>query len=438
MGVYNIEDYGATGDGKTNCAAAIQKAIDQCSTNGGGRVLVPAGRIFVAGTILLQSNVELYVERGATLRASGDPADYAPHITSRHYLAFITADDADNIAIIGGGVIDGSGQRYIETVLPHIYRMKPERPFTIFLTSCTNVTMHDILIRDAALWTVRLSGCEDVVIRGIRILNDLKLPNNDGIDLDRCRNVSISDCHIECGDDCIVLKSCEETAGMGNCENITVTGCTLMSTSCALIVGCECRSPMRNIVFDSCVIRSSHRGLGIHLSEESDVENVLFSNMVVETRLFHEDWWGRAEPIYVTAIPWTAQHHIGHVRHIRFSNVLCHGENGVFIQGWENDLIDDVLLDNVRVEIDKWSKWPAGRHDIRPCPDDGLPEYPSAGFFIMNADHVALRNCEVIWGSNRPDTFRHALESHNVSQLSLENFHGESAHPELYTAILRV
>ena len=434
---YSIEDFGAVGDARTNNAPAIQKAIDHCSASGGGRVLVPAGKTFMAGTIFLKSNVELYIERGATLLASGNPTDYTPRITHRHYLAFITADDADNIAITGGGIIDGSGQQYIDTVLSHIYRMKQERPFTIFLLSCTNVTLHDFLLRDGAVWTVRLSGCEDVVIHAIRILNDLKLPNDDAIDLDRCRNVRISNCHIESGDDCICLKACEETAGMGNCENITVTGCTLVSTSCALIVGCECRSPMRNIIFESCVIRSSHRGLGIHLSEESDVENVLFSNMIVETRLFHEDWWGRAEPIYITAIPWTAQHKIGRVRHIRFSNVLCHSENGVFIQGWDNDLVDDILLDNVRVEIDKWSKWPGGRHDIRPCPGDGLIDHPSAGFFIKNVNHVTLRNCEVIWGSNRPEYFRHALESHNVDHLILENFRGDSAHPEMYPAMLR-
>ena len=395
----------------------------------------------MAGTIALRTNVELYIERGATLLASGNPADYTPRLTSRHYMAFITADDADNIAIAGGGVIDGGGQQFIASVLPHIYRMRNERPFTLFLLGCTNVTLRDVVIRDGALWTVRLSGCEDVVIRGIRILNDLKLPNDDAIDLDRCRNVHVSDCHIESGDDCICLKACEETAGMGNCENITVTGCTLMSTSCALIIGCECRAPMRNVIFDSCVIRSSHRGLGIHLSEESDVENVLFSNMIVETRLFHDDWWGRAEPIYVTAIPWTAQHKIGRVRHIRFSNVLCRSENGVFIQGWDRGLIEDILLDNVRVEIDKWSKWPGGRQDIRPCPGDnmgdGLLEHPTAGFFIKQARNVTLRNCEVVWGTTRPDYFRHALESHDVDNLVLENFRGDAAHPEQYTPIRR-
>ena len=243
-------------------------------------------------------------------------------------MTLISGVKASNIAVTGGGVIDGGGRHFVETNLPYIYRMKGRRPFTFFLTGCRNLTFRDVVIRDGALWTVRLSGCEDVVIHGVQILNDLKLPNNDAIDLDRCRNVRISDCHIESGDDCICLKACEETAEYGPCENITVTNCVLESTSAALIIGCEARSVIGNVVFDSCIVRSSHRGLAVHLSEESDVENVIFSNMVVETRLFHDDWWGRAEPIYVTAIPWTDKHKIGHVRHVRFVNILCRSENG--------------------------------------------------------------------------------------------------------------
>jgi len=275
---------------------------------------------------------------------------------------------------------------------------------------------------------VRLAGCEDVVIHALRIRNDLKLPNNDGIDLDRCRNVRVSDCDIVSGDDAICLKACRGSAGWGCCENITVTGCTLMTTSSALILGAENRERIRNVVFDACIIRSSHRGLAIHLSEAGDIENVLFSNMIVETRLFHEKWWGRGEPIYITAIPWDEGRGIGHVRHVRFANILARSENGVFIQGWEPGLIEDVQLENVRVELDQWSKWAGGRHDLRPCPGDGLPEHPTAGFYICNAAGIALRNCQVVWGQNRPAYFRHALESHAVQDLSLENFEGKAAH----------
>lgn len=447
MAVYNILDFGAVGDGQANDAGAIQRAIDACTVGGGGTVLVPAGKVYRSGSFALKSNVELHVERGAVIQGSDRYADY----TYRFHVGalsggtvnteqpgmgmLVTAQGAENIAISGGGVIDGAGRFFIQETGQYIHTMLQERPFTIFLIGCKKVTFRDITLRDGALWTLRLSGCQDVLIHGIHIDNDLRLPNNDGIDLDRCQNVRISDCHIVSGDDCICLKACQETEGYGPCENITVTGCTLVSTSSALILGAECRQPIRDVVFDACVIRSSHRGLAIHLSEESDIENVIFSNMIVETRIFHERWWGRGEPIYVTAIPWTEDHHVGHVRHVRFVNILCRSENGALIQGWERGLIDDILLENVRIELDKWSRWRGGRQDIRPCPGEGLLEHPTAGFFLKNASNITVRNCQVAWAPELPEVYRHALESHQVENLVLENFKGEAAHPGVDEAL---
>jgi hypothetical protein len=440
---YNILDYGARGDGKNNDAAAIQAAIDACTRAGGGRVVLPAGRIFLSGTIRLESNVDLHLERGATLLGSPHWEDYNVRLQvgalsggtvdagAPQSSMLITADGARHAAITGGGTIDGNGRAFVLADDGYIYRMPRERPFTLFLRRCRSLTLRDVTVRDGALWTVRLSGCEDVLIHAIHIDNDLKLPNNDGIDLDRCRNVHISDCHIVSGDDCICLKCCQETTGMGPCENITVTGCTLTSTSSALILGAEVREPIRNVIFEACVIRASHRGLAVHLNEESDIENVLFSNMIVETRYFHDRWWGRGEPIYITAFPWTAGQAVGRVRRIRFKNVLCRSENGVYIHGWQAGLIDDILLEDVRVELDKWSRWPAGQADIRPNPGEGILQQPTAGFAIRNAGRVVLRNCEAVFAPGLPESYRHAVEAHQVDDLVLENFRGSAARPDL-------
>jgi hypothetical protein len=264
--------------------------------------------------------------------------------------------------------------------------------------------------------------------------------------------VRISGCHIQAGDDCIVLKTTPAYTRFGPTENITVTGCTLMSTSAAIKIGSESVQDFRNLVFEACTIRGSARGLTIQLRDQGCVEHVVFANMTVETRLFEDHWWGKSEPLYVTAIPrfrddpgyrpaWNPTGAFGRVRHIRFSNILCRGENGVFLAGSPEAPLEDIVLDNVRIEVDKWTKWPGGRHDYRPCDrigadfrdprrDPGLVAHPTAGVFVAHARDIVLRDVNVAWGAGRPDYFRHALEAHAVDGLRLVDFTGQAAHPE--------
>ena len=429
MADYNIRDYGAVGDGATKDTRAIQQAIDACHAGGGGRVVVPAPGVYHIGTLTLKSRVDLHIERGATLLGSAESSDYTHHVAYPsvedasnvyHIGMLIWADGAEDIAISGDGVIDGNGKSFIAEAGQYIHKMKADRPQLIWLWGCKQVTLRDVTLRDGPVWTLVMSGCYDVQVHGIRILNDLKVPNCDGIDIDRCRFVRISDCHIESGDDCIVLKGTPASEPFGACEDVVITGCTLISTSSALIVGCEARAAIRNVVFSDCVIRSSHRGLAVRLSEGCDYENILFSNMIVETRVFRDRWWGRGEPIYVCAIPWTAQHKIGRVRNVRFVNVLCRSENGAFIMGWEQDRVEGILLENVRIELAKWSKWPANQHDIRPAPVDALYEHDIAGVFIKNARDVTLRNCEIVVRSE-VQHYGKAVDTENVAGLVVEN-----------------
>ncbi|MFW5840852.1 MAG: glycoside hydrolase family 28 protein, partial [Planctomycetota bacterium] len=369
MAIYNIEKYGAHGDGKTLDTQAIQDAINAAHKDGGGTALIPAGRTYLSGSIWMKSNVELQVERGATLLSSDKPDDFPAYAfpKAKKQSAFIAAEGADNIAVTGGGVIHGNGRAFMKTTDRYHWKGIKERPMTVAFSECTNLTFRDITFKEAANWTLNLSECEDVLISGIRILNDTRLPNCDGIDPDHCRNVRISDCHIEAGDDCIVIKNRAEAPDGGPSENIVVTNCTLCSTSTAVKIGTESIDDFRNITFQNCVIRSSNRGLSIQLRDHGTVENILFANCIIETRYFSPNWWGRAEPIYVTAIHRAPGTKLGKVRNVRFSNCLCRSENGVFIAGSEDSPIQDLTLDNVRVEIDKWSKWPGGIHDRRPC-----------------------------------------------------------------------
>ena len=441
MAIYSIVDFGAVGDGETLDTKAIQKAIDACTAGGGGTVLVPSGRTYLSGSVWLKSNVELHVERGATLLGSANIDDYPAYAWPRAKkgTTFLAAEGADRVAVTGGGVICGNGKAFMESLDRYHYKGKRQRPHTLSFDGCTNVTFRDVTFEDGANWTLALSQCVDVVISGIRILNDLALPNCDGIDPDHCRNVRISDCYIQAGDDCIVIKNRAECPDGGPSENITITNCVLVSTSTAIKIGTESIDDFRNITVQNCVIRGSNRGLSIQLRDHGNVENVLFANCLIETRFFSPGWWGRAEPIYVTAIHRAPGTKLGRVRNVRFSNVLCRSEAGVFIAGSEDSPIEDLVLDNVRVEIDKWSKWPGGVQDRRPCmspntdfgiapeKDVGLRPYPTAGVFAEHATRLTLRNVDVVWGANRQDSWKHALEAHHCDDLRLVDFRGEAA-----------
>lgn len=455
MSTFDITTYGAIGDGAANDAPAIQAAIDACSAAGGGTVLVPAGKTFLSQTITLKDNVELHIERGASLVAWHEitglqrfavSALSAGELDEDNDLSgmFITAKDAHNVAITGYGTIDGNGRAYIDSDTGYIYKCSNARPFTVFLIGCTNVTMRDVTLVDAALWGVRLTGCEDVLIHSIRIDFDLKFPNADGIDLDRCRRVRVSDCDISCGDDAISLKTCEEFEGYGPTEDIVITNCVLRTTSSAVVVGVDAVAPIRNVTVSNCVIRESNRGLSVNCGQIGDMENILFQDCIVETRYFDDAWWGHGEPIYVSAVPW--HEGIGKVRNVRFRNILARSENGAYINGDKPGLVSGVVLEDVRIELDRWTSWPGARYDRRPC-EFGVEifEAPTSGIRIETADDVTLRNCEVVWGPRdaredgtyaAPEYFSHAVEAIDTTGLVIEGLRGTSAHPESLATVL--
>ena len=449
MKIFDIRNFGAVGDGKTDNAGTIQKAIDECSSAGGGIVNIPANNTFISGPFNLKSNVELHLESNSKLLANPDESVYTKSAFRENFgegSIWIGGENEENVKISGEGIIDGNGIAFMGPEEKAAYILKDfdkfdRRPHIMTLVNFKDLELSGITFRNSAYWCLHLVGCNNVLIDGVRIFNNLKIRNSDGIDIDHSRNVRIKNCYIESGDDCICFKTRREYKELGPTEDVVVSNCTMTSTSCSIKLGSENMDAIRNVIVKDCVIKSSNRGIGIQNRDEGKIENIAFENISIEGRLFDDVWWGKAEPVYVTAYrrksisekdsnlrfaEGQTEGKVGEVRYISLVNINCKSENGIFVGGEENK-ISGINFNNVHVEIEKKTGYKGGIYDLRPSDTIGLLNAGTSGFYISGAKDVSLKNCSVKWGKNKAPYYNNALYASNVEDLKIENLSGEKA-----------
>ena len=456
----DVTAFGARGDGATLATTAIQRAIDACRDQGGGRVVVPAG-VFVSGTLRLHSRIELHLEAGAVLRGSPRVEDY--QLDGRR-LGLLYADRAEGVSITGRGTIDGNSDAFMDRTAakrvepplvlqtrqkerfrevasglgdgPYVPR---DRPFQmILLSACRDVSLEDVTIVNAPFWAVHFADCDSVRVRGVRLFNDPMVPNGDGIDFTSCRNVVVSDCDIRAGDDALVFTGYDGhfdlpgfTGGSRDSENVVVTNCTLQSRSSAIRIGGLDQRAMRNYAFSNIVIHDSNRGIGVFQRAEGSIENVTFSNVVIRTRLHTGDWWGNGEPIHVSAARVNEKGPIGRIRGLTFSHVRATGESGIVVYGTAESVIEDVTFEDVdfRLEKSPLHETSGGNFDLRLVADPKLQLFAHdvPALYAQHVKGLRLRDVTLAWGAVTQPYFTHGVEVVHFDGLTIEGLRAEAA-----------
>ena len=316
---------------------------------------------------------------------AGKPANY-----------FLFAAGAENIRITGYGTIDGTEEIYYGETSPNFIdgAWYPRTPL-IFLENIRHLTVEHVTLTRSGFWTLHMVGCEDVLVDGIRVLNNLRMANCDGIDPDHCRNVRIVNCHIESADDNIVLKTSGAYRQYGPTENILISNCTLCSTSAAIKFGTESESDFRNIIIENCVITGTHRAVSLQLRDLGNIENVQISGLIIENRRFAPNYWGRGEAIAITALERHKGLGVGKIRNIRIRDVISTGENGIFLYGMEEGLIENVSLERIMLNLKRVSKWPPDGYDLRPCDGDGHLKTPVYGMYARKIRNLEYKDITV-------------------------------------------
>ena len=381
---FPVLNYGAKGDGTTDCTEAFKKAIEACSKAGGGRVVVPDGD-FLTGAIHLLRNVNLYLSDKAILKFSTDPHKYLPLVFTRfestecyNYSALIYAIGQENIAVTGKGKLDGqaddsnwwkwkgskdpNAKNQTKSVkklnkmgddgVPVAQRVFGEghymRPNFIQFIKCKRILIDGVIIVRSPMWEINPVLSESVTVQNVKISSFG--PNNDGCDPECSKNVLIKNCDFSTGDDCIAIKSGRNDDGRRvnvPSENIVIQDCRMNDGHGGVVIGSEVSGSVRNVYAENCVMDSPNLDRALRIKTNSVrggvIENVYMRNIkvgqvteavVLVSFKYQEGDTGKFTPI---------------VRNVFVSNVTSEKSNyGLLLECYERSPVTNVVIDNCK------------------------------------------------------------------------------------------
>lgn len=397
--LFDAKEMGVAADGTTVVTEELQRLIDSAGESGG--VVYLKDGVYLTGMIELKENVTLYIEEDAVLKGVLDLDAYPVRVSTRHpnwntmvqgpQKSLIYADSQENIRIMGGGTIDGSGD------FPGEYGSESLRVSLILLVGCPGVVLCDLYIKDAGMWTVPVVECDDLYIHDLNLYSTW-YPNRDGIDICDCYNVLIENCNIQADDDAVCFKSGNECG----CDNVLVRNTCIISTMAnGIKFGTYSYGGFTNCVCEDCIVKDTRTcAISIQSVDGGRIQNLHFRRIIIQN----------VESVFFIIIadkgrtPDWGTHRIGTIEDIYFDSIDAENVRrayGSYLGGYEKDgevyRIQGIYFDRVRVIFK------GGIMDIPQAPPEFENQYPesncfgvlpASAFFIRHADTVIFRECE--------------------------------------------
>ena len=458
----DITAYGAKGDNKTVNTVSVQRAIDACAARGGGTVLIPSGK-FRSGTILLKSHIVLKLEPNAALIGSRNVDDYLPGSVVGQgttlgidvfgegtRAGLIVARNVIDVSIVGPGTIDGDGDSFVsaEPHLGHDYvaasTRNPEgsmaairdtsygpleinasgRPGVLVLFfHATDIRVQGVTMQNSSNWTLVMQDVTRGYFSQFTILNSPLIPNNDGVDCNKCRDAHFSDATIHAGDDDFAISEGED---------ITVDNVSMSSRSTAIRLEATQRAAFTNLTIDS------NRGLALFASTllTRPTDGVVFSNVIMRTHLIPGHWWGKGEPIYASVQRCGASGCKGGIRNVTLSNIDADAEAGAVIIGAPGLPIEGLTLSNVRIRMHapdpKFADQVGGNFDRRwtaPTPAEGIVKHDIPAIYLGDVTRTTLRDVEIDWLGTQPNYTTEAVAAERYNDLVIDGLSERGSSP---------
>lgn len=448
-----VQSLGIAADGTTKVTAALQQAIDQLAGAGGGTLLFGPGQ-YLSGALQLKSGVMLEFAAGAVLLGSVDIADY--YDDNNQLRALIWAEHAKDIALCGAGRIDGQGRQLANNIsdLHHSgQRIEPgfnlwrnrsnRRPTVISLFHCEQVRVYDLTIANSAAWVQHYGACTDVVIDRIRVDSDCYW-NNDGVDINDCRKVRVSNCFINAADDAICLKS---TKGLFN-EDVEIRDCVVRSSANGVKFGTESQGGFRRVKIRNITVFDTYRAaIALESVDGAFLEDVEVDG--IDAQQVGCALFLRLGQRNMGVAPDKAP---GRLRRVSIRNIkaqiafgpadLAYQVRGPLLNALHNPIpasisglpdakVQDITLENIDISYPgRGNSGMAYRpyHQLHLVPQEraAYPEYtmfgelPAYGLFVRHVDGLRVKNLMI---RCREADFRPALVLDDVSRLNLQQVH---------------